>query len=300
VISWRYHLVSIVAVILAVALGVLAGATVVGDRFVRQLQVGTDRAERQAAIAEAEAERLRSAMDAAAAYLTGERLAGRNVVLVTQAPVDDAVLRQVRASLEQAGASVVALLTVNPRIGNPGGLSQLPTALGRSPTALATAVARRLAFGPATREGTDLFDRTTGFVDVEHPGVDISDVGGTGTIVVVFAGGPSEPPMSPDTFLLPLVRELATASHVTPTAVGEGLGSAWGLVGDVRADGDAIPHGAIVTVDDMDQPEGGVALVLGLSNLVSATGPDGGGDYGVDGADGIIPPAPTVSPTPAP
>jgi len=301
VISWRYHLVSIVAVILAVALGVLAGATVVGDRFVNQLRANTRRFEREAAASQAEAGRVRDALDAAAGYLTAGKLAGQDVVLVTQSPVDDAVLNQIRASLErQAGARIIALLTANPRIASPGALAQLPTPLGRSPASLAAAVAHRLAFGPATREQTDLFDRTTGFVDVEHPGIDIQDVGGTGTIVVVFAGGDTEPPMSPDSFLLPLVRELATSPHVTPVAVGEGLGSAWGFVGDVRDDQDAIPHGTIVTVDDLDQPEGGLALVLGLSDLISTSGIGGGGDYGVNGADGPIPAAPTPSPTPSP
>jgi hypothetical protein len=301
VISWRYHLVSIVAVILAVALGVLAGATVVGDRFVEQLRQGTERAERQASSLQSDVDRLSAVLNAVAPYLTDGKLAGRDVVLVTEAPVDDAVLNQIRASLErQAGARIVALLTADPRIASPDAMAQLPTPLGRSPTALASAIAHRLAFGPATREGADLFDRTTGFVDVEHPGVDVQDVGGTGTIVVVFAGGTAQPPMSPGTFLVPLVRELATSPHVTPVAVGEGLGSDWGFVGDVRDDRDAIPHGTIVTIDDLDQPEGGLALVVGLSDLISTSGAGGGGDYGVNGPDGLIPSAPTPSPAPSP
>ena len=41
-ISWRYHVVSIVAVILAFGLGILAGTSVVGDRFATDLQLNYD------------------------------------------------------------------------------------------------------------------------------------------------------------------------------------------------------------------------------------------------------------------
>jgi hypothetical protein len=309
VISWRYHLVSIVAVILAVALGVLAGATVVGDPFVQQLKDNTAKAERVAEQSRTEADRLRSALNAASDYLTQDELLGRDVVLVTQDPIDDNALRELQDSLErQAGARVVALLTATPKIVSPDAQAQLagilravsPSDPSRLAGALATALARRLAFGPATRGAADLLDRTAGFVDVEHPGVDVQDVGGTGTIVVVFAGGTTEPSMSPDAFLLPLVRELATSPHVTPVAVGESLTSVWDFVGDVRIDTEHIPDGSIVTVDDLDEPYGGIALVLGLSNLISTTGSGGGGDYGINGADGILPAAPTPSPSVSP
>ena len=51
-ISWRYHVVSIVAVILAFGLGILAGTSVVGDRFARDLQLNYDEVigERDAAL----------------------------------------------------------------------------------------------------------------------------------------------------------------------------------------------------------------------------------------------------------
>jgi copper transport outer membrane protein MctB len=306
VISWRYHLVSIVAVILAVALGVLAGATVVGDRFVKQLQTNTTNAERLAEQYRVEADRLRGAINAAAPYLTQDRLLGRDVVLVTQDPVDDVALNELQDALvRQAGARIVALLTATPKIASPDARAQLAGVLSRSSadlprpgTALAVALARRLAFGPPTRGGADLLDRVGGFVDVEHPSADVQDVGGAGTLVVVFAGGTTDPSMSPNAFLLPFVRELATSPHVTPVAVGESLTSVWGFVGDVRADGDHIPDGSIVTVDDLDQPYGGIAVVLGLADLTSSTG-GGGGDYGVTGADGFLP-APPASPSPTP
>jgi hypothetical protein len=183
VISWRYHLVSIVAVILAVALGVLAGATVVGDRFVEQLRQNTADAERLAEQYRNEADRLRSALNAATDYLTKGKLAGRDVVLLTQDPIDRAALSELQDALErQAGARIVALLTATPKIVSPDAQAQLASLLGRAPGSgrlaaeLARAMAGRIQSGPATRGSTDLLDRTDGFVTVEHPGVDVQDI----------------------------------------------------------------------------------------------------------------------------
>jgi hypothetical protein len=273
---------------------------------VGQLQRNTANAERLAEQYRVEADRLRGALNAATGYLTQDRLAGRDVVLVTQDPVDDVALNELRDALErQAGARIVALLTATPKIASPDARTQLATLLSRSASespvrltsALATVVARRLAFGPPTRGTADLLDGTAGFVDVEHPGVDLQDIGGTGTIVVVFAGGTAAPSMSLDAFLLPFVRELATSPHVTPVAVGESLTSVWGFVGSVKGDGDHIPEASIVTVDDLDQPYGGIALVLGLAQVISTPGGGGGGDYGVRGADGFVPAPPAAAPS---
>ena len=41
-ISWRYHVVSIVAVVLAFGLGILAGTSVVNDEFVERLRQNTE------------------------------------------------------------------------------------------------------------------------------------------------------------------------------------------------------------------------------------------------------------------
>jgi len=47
VISWRYHVVSIVAVVLAFGLGVLAGTSVVNDNFIADIQANYGRAQEQ-------------------------------------------------------------------------------------------------------------------------------------------------------------------------------------------------------------------------------------------------------------
>ncbi len=299
-ISWRYHLVSIVAVIVALALGVLAGSTVVGDRFVKELKSKTDQAEQRAAGYRAEAGRLQTFMGDAIPWLTADRLAGRQVVLVTQDPVDGKLVNQAVESLRASGAQVVGQVTATTRIAKQDAQPDLATILnlpGADAVALmhelAVTVADRLAFGnPSRGDGHDVFDELKGFVRIELSGVGLPDVGGSGTAIVVLAGGNGQPALDPQAFLVPMVERLADVQSVT-TGAGEGLSSTWAFVAAVRGDG-AIRDGTIVTVDDLDEPYGGAALVMGLDMLSQGTG----GDYGVSGNDGFIPRF--VAPSPSP
>jgi hypothetical protein len=300
-ISWRYHVVSIVAVMLALALGVLAGTTFVGDPLVRILQRRTTNAEDRASAYLAERDRLSSYASETVNYLEQGRLAGIRVILIVQPPIDDALVKQALGSLQGSGADVVAQITVTSAIVDPSKQSDLAAIVGPAgndpnglPGALAAELADRLAFGPSPR-GADLLDRLKGFLDVVvAPGGDVSSIRGANTMAVVLAGGTSEPAIAPGRFLEPLVRDLATTSAI-PTAAGESLDSTYGFVSQVRDDG-GIPDGSIVTVDDLDRSYGGVALVLGLARLVAS--PNGGGDYGVNGSSFIPPFSPATSPGP--
>jgi hypothetical protein len=305
VISWRYHLVSIVAVILALSLGVLAGATVVGDRFVDQLRRQTDSAQRRADASDSEAARLREFTDEAVQNLTAGKLVGAtdvgvDVVLVTQDPIDGTMRDQVRQSLEDAGADVVAQLTATAQLTDPQAQADLAALVDRPgiepsalPAALAVQVGARLKGLSTQTDGTDLLEQLdqSGFVQVDPArDVDLRDVGGPSTVVVMFASATGEPVLDPQTFLVPFTAEL-TKSPSIPVAVGEGLTSELGFVSAVREDDGAFPDGVLVSVDDLDEAIGRAALVLGLANLLAS--PGGGGDYGENG-NGFLPPPPTA------
>jgi hypothetical protein len=299
-ISWRYHVVSIVAVMLALALGVLAGTTFVGDPLVQVLQRRTQSAEDRASAYLAEKDRLSAYASETVQYLESGRLTGIHVILIVQEPVDKALLNQALGSLQGSGADIVAQITVTSAIVTPSKQSDLAAIVGPAgtdpnglPGALAAELADRLAFGPAPR-GADLLDRLKGVLDVVvAPGGDVSSIRGANTMAVVLAGGTGDPVIAPGKFLDPLVRDLAITSAI-PTAAGESLDSTYGFVSQVRGDG-AIPDGSVVTVDDLDRSYGGVALVLGLARLVAST--DGGGDYGVNGSS-FIPPFTPASGSP--
>jgi copper transport outer membrane protein MctB len=302
VISWRYHLVSIVAVILAVALGVLAGATVVGDRFVDQLRARTEAAEARADAASAELARLRVFTNEAVQYLTAGALVdgtgvGPDVVLVTQDPVDVAMRDQLVQSLEAGGAHVVAQLTVTDKLTDPGEEPKLASLVGRPgldpselPAALAVKIGARLKGLSSQTGGEDLLDQLDPFVAVDSArDVDLHDVGGPSTVVVVFANDDGETAaVDPQSFLVPFTGELVK-SPALEVAAGEGSTSELGFVSAVRDDGEMFPDGVLVTVDDVDEAIGRAAMVLGLANLLAS--PGDGGDYGVNG-NGYLPPPP--------
>jgi hypothetical protein len=107
-------------------------------------------------------------------------------------------------------------------------------------------------------------------------------------MVLVLGTGDGEPGETAERFALPLVRDLVARG--VDVAAGEAVGTDNSLVALLRSDDGPAGGEAskMVTVDDLDQPMGEVALVLGLERL-EVTGQ--GGNYGVrpDAADGYLP-----------
>lgn len=300
-ISWRYHVVSIVAVVLAFGLGILAGTAVVNDEFVRQLQRNTDRAQRERDEALAEVARLERFARSLQPTLRDGQLLGTEVVAVTAEDADGAALLALE-ELTAAGADVLASIRVTERLAAPApeDAEVLGPILGTSstdPAELARlaseALALRLVAGPAGPEDDVLAELLAeGFVtaDRDLDQAALQTIGGPSLSIVVAAGpeaaGDASPP--PSTLLLPLTERLVELE--APVAVvGESGGS--GLVTTVRERGD-VPDCSLVTVDDVDLTIGGIALVMGLERLLDDPDPAfrPGGDYGIDPtASAIVP-----------
>jgi hypothetical protein len=303
VISLRYHVVTIVAIFLALAIGLLAGGAFVQPALQRELQNRTD-------AAEARAEGLRGTIDAlhteigglgafadaVAPMLTDGKLAGTPVVVVTQTGVEDGVLAQAQAALASAGANVLTTVSATDELvsKDPATQEQLATIVGE-PTAsadeLPTLAAQALAQGlsPSTSVvGGEVLDQllSAGFLAPVGSGpsqATLDEIGQPGQVVVVLSGGrgDGDPTLAPEDFAVPLVTRLAGLS--VPVAAGESLLSDYPFVSLVRGAG----TDGTVTVDDLDRTMGGAALVLGVEDLL-ATG--NGGAYGVkDGADPLPP-----------
>jgi hypothetical protein len=302
VISFRYHVVTIVAIFLALAIGTLAGAAFVQPALQAELQNQTDRLQRNNDGLRAEVDDLRTQLaslggfvDAVAPSLTRDKLSGTPVVLVTQTGVEEGVLSQTQAALSNAGANVLTTVSATDELvsEDPATQEQLATIVGE-PTAsadqLPTLAAQALAQGlsPSTSVvGGDVLEKllSAGFLAPVGSGPSqstLDEIGHPGQVVVVLSGGRGdEPPLPPEDFAVPLVTRLADLN--VPVAAGESLLSDYPYVSLVRADG----TDGTVTVDDLDQTMGGAALVLGLQDLI-ATGD--GGAYGVkDGADPLPP-----------
>jgi Copper transport outer membrane protein, MctB len=297
VISWRYHLVSIVAVFLALALGVLAGTAVVNQNLVASLRKTTDNfaAKNKALITSNGfySEYVDQAMKA----IVNQRLAEENVVVVTDEGADRAALSEVRVALSAAGATVVTTLAPLPKLASvdPADTKALAADIGAPPQTdpaqlsamVAQTLAARIAEGPpsAAHPGQqDVLERllNDGFIDSRDPGVkSAADVKAPAAVIVV--GGPTQGAVTPPaTFLVPLVRELSAQRVVV--AAGEARSAPDGFVALVRNVGVGV--GPRVTVDDLEGPMGATALIVGLRQAI-----DQGvsGDYGTASGQ-LLPP----------
>jgi hypothetical protein len=299
VISWRYHVVSIVAVILAFGLGILAGSSVVNERFIRDLQLNYDEAIRERDAAQDVVDEYERFAEALQPTLRDGVLEGREAVVVTMEGVDRPARRTVE-ELAAAGVDPLTTIELTRRLlePDPDDLAALQQILGTSSgdaaflrTLVGEALAARMALGPDADSDdvlAALLDE--GFVtadrDLDHAA--LQEIGGVAQTIVLAAGGEPPPGLpGPPTLLLPFTEDLVQLD--APVAVVGPRDDGYGLVGAVRADG-GIADCSLVTVDDIDLSLGGIALVMGLDRLLDDPDPEfrPGGDYGVEG-DAIVP-----------
>jgi hypothetical protein len=118
VISLRYHIVSLVAVFLALALGIVVGSTVLQEGTVSVLRATSERVRqesdknsRENFTLKQEQARLQSFGATVLPELVQDRLKGRPVVLVDTDKVDGGLRDTVRKSLEDAGAEIDGQIT---------------------------------------------------------------------------------------------------------------------------------------------------------------------------------------------
>lgn len=300
-ISWRYHVVSIVAVVLAFGLGILAGSSVVGESFAGELQKNYDEAIGQRDEALSEVAFHERFADELQPILRDEALLGEEAIVVTSEGADRPA-RQAADALTAAGAEVLATLELTRRLTDPeieNNAAVLEEILGFSasdPDALragvADALAVRLAGGPLA-EGDDVLGGLLagGFVTADRdlePDA-LVGIGGAGQIVVIAAGGsPTAGSPEPDALLIPFTERLVRLD--TPTVAVGPTDDAYGFVSAVR-DTNGIPDCSMVTLDDIDLVGiGGITLAMAIDRLRDDADPAflPGGDYGIRG-DSIVP-----------
>jgi outer membrane murein-binding lipoprotein Lpp len=309
VISLRYHAVSIAAVFLALAVGVVLGAGGVSDRMLAALSTQRDDLSGQVARLTAERDAL-AAQQRAADEFAGRvgpaavhgLLADQTVALVVDG-ADPADHNAVTALVEQAGGRVTGQVELTDAVGDPARADQLreltaqllPTG-AQLPAASDTGslvggllggilVARDGAAQVARDQADSVLTglTTTGFLRPD-------DVPGPANLVLVLTGG-AKPGVDAADAAAVTARLAAELDRVGAGAVLAGRsGSAdpTGPVGVARAD--AQVAAALSTVDDVDSGSGRVATVLALKEqLEGRAGRYGSGDGASDGATPVPP-----------
>ncbi len=301
-ISFRFHLVSLVGVFLALGLGVLTGTTVLNRGIVAQLENQTDRLAADSAGLREDVEELVALRDLWAAFgeearepLLAGRLGGSRVVVIAQDGTDDESIDGVLAALRAAAATpddVVGPITVTGRLSlrsesDRAELARIVGGDGSEDADLLRAraaglLADRLSFGLT---GGQVLEELLGAGFLIDEGrhleeADLRAIGGPGQVVLALAGGPATSALPPERFLIPLVENLAGDDALV--AAGEpvdGEEEEPPFVSILRSDGDLASR--IATQDNLDQMPGQIGMVVAIEDLLGGVA----GHYGVkDGA----------------
>lgn len=280
-INLRYHIVSLVAVFLALAVGVIAGTTVINDQVVKGLE-RSDKTLRNALKSQQDDNgKLKSALSvmnnwgaAIAHKAEKDELRGRNVVLIVSNGVDGKTISNVEDALSVAGATRAGVIAFSTRwnLSDDPTRQQLGQLLGLGQTARASDIASAGAQRFATRLQSPGDPNTSGDLlqGLAQSGfIQVTDqTGGAfpppGSLIAWISSG-SPNPSPPDVlFSLPVLHALV--SHI-PVAVAEPMGSADSMCDQIH--GDAVLTREVATVDHIDTIAGVASLIAGLHDVSS-------------------------------
>lgn len=285
-VDFRYHIVSIVAVFLALGIGLLMGSGVVGEPLLdnireraRDVQAFNERLKDDVDGLEHELSVSRSFVESVEPMLIEGRLTDEQIVIVDVAS-GDVPLDSLMETLEDgAGATVASIITLSDDFALVAeeDVADLARITGSSATAeelrveAATDLGGRIAALAEGRRGDsarpDLIEvlEEEGFVDLAEEQEETPVP--PGASVVIAASGDTDPTFRVDQVVTALGEAAASAA---PVVVVETSDSAWGIVGSVRGDGDLA--NLIGTVDNVDKLSGRIALAMALDRAEEGAG----------------------------
>ncbi len=288
-INFRFHVVSIVAVFLALTIGIVIGSTIVDQAIVDQLRSRIDDVDAKAEETRDENEQLKSALERQAAYLgsmapfsVDGRLAGDAVAIIAERGIDADVVAAEQDLAEAAGVAAPLVVWIEAdAVADGVPATEFAEELG-------VALAERRAAAPigsdtttttdATAPGDTEFARLAALADAGRISIDDDAVESflaslVGRRRAIVLGG-AESVLADRALLEPL----AAALHA------EGIETVVGEVFLETEGGDSLDRGvllapivtgdlgdAVATVDDVDEAQGRVSVVLALEEVVEGT-----------------------------
>lgn len=290
-INFRFHIVSLIAVFLALALGVVMGATVVNRAIVDRLNSRIDTVEKNANARKTESDQLRGQLGQINGYIDGTKdfavagsLDGSTLATIATRGVDADAVKQTVALAQQAGARAPGILWLEGKLAlsDADTVRQLDELLGKTgQNAKATrdeawnALASRVATGGgAAANGRDLLAALAdaGFISFEPVGTqgdNFSPASFSGGDVKVLLVDGTNGQVNGNEVLAPLSNALV--ANRLRLVVGDVFaqkdkGPKRGAALAPIRESDALKQ-AVSTVDDVDLVEGRVASVLALADL---------------------------------
>jgi hypothetical protein len=286
--------VTIVAVFVALTVGILLGGALLSTGLTKDLEHRLDTLQSRVDERESQITDLKSERDQisslVAAYLPtflADRLSGVPATLVTIEDVDLSAVQAARQALEQAGATDLMTIQIKAKMSSndPADQAVLARALGVSgdfppadlPTKAAQELADRLVQVPGVGEPDLLLTlKSAGLISIVGQG-GVTSIGVPGQTVTVVAGGTKPPAVEPATFLVPMIHTLVERTPVTPVVAAEPTDTTYAFVSLIRT-GDL--NGQVATVDHVDSVFGQISVAVGMQELIQD--PGHGKNYGRD------------------
>lgn len=305
-VSFRFHLVSLTAVFLALAAGIAVGAAVVDSASVDLLRRQLDQVEDRRARTNSENDVLRAELgrwndftQQAGDQLVAGRLRDVPLLLVGVDGTERGPVEAMRKAAVTAGARLTGTVwfTSKWRLTDPEHVRELAAVLGATgeerPDVLRGAALSRLTSGWISGAGGSLVTalHQAAFVDFEPATgapVDLARLPAAGTRFVVVSTERAQVPN--EQLAIPLTQLLAEsgsvallAAEITPPATARSNGVV-PFVGSLRSNSDVSSR--ISTVDNLEDYRGRVAAILALDLL----GRGHNGHFGLRaGSQGLVP-----------
>lgn len=306
-IDFRFHLISLVAVFLALGLGILMGSVVLDQQLVSVLEGRVQRLQDQKGALQDDVISLERQLDAdnrfadaTEDWLLADALDGRDVVILRFEGTDDRVSDGAVDAIETAGGIVAATVTFTDRLALPGVVERDQLALtvestsGRASELRSDAgdfIGTRLASAVTggSREGrVDAADNAavnllleleeSGFVEVD--GIEAEQRIPSADLLLL-GGSDGERPFDLTNFTTSLAE--AASARGAGFVVAESSESDWGIVGSILSHDVA---SEVATIDHAETVAGRIAVALALREAEAGTA----GHYGIGpGAEEVIP-----------
>lgn len=308
-VDFRYHLVTIIAIFLALALGIIVGTTQLNGQVLDDLNARIDglAAEKRDLEATIGQQRARTDSDVAlleqfASTIVAEKLLGERVVLVSTPNASGEARADLISLLQAAGATVGTQVTLRPDLIDPTERAKVESVVDRAATpglnrdgGPLRVAARALAgalLAPIAAGGELVSDEQAAATLAAFARADLIDVANTqprGTMVVLLTGEQVDG-RDRDAVRARSEALLTVASELDARGAGVVLAGPLpateqdGLIRALRADDDLDDD--ISSVDGVGKPQGRIATVLALREQRAGET----GHYGIgDDSDGPLP-----------
>ena len=308
-INFRYHVVSVAAVFLAMALGVMVGTTAVNGPFADGLASRVEKMGKENQKLREDLDHARDEAQQQERFATetlpwtiGNRLNGKRVLIITATDANqEYVQRVVEALRTVGGATITGRVSVQKRFVDPASREELLDLVDNNTPSTVTGL-------PANSNGVETAAALLAAVLVDHnPEVGESDrtmtlntflgsyvVGSAvkqpAEAILVLAGDPYNEKGGGklNAGLKTIVEQFDRAGPIVVAA--ESTAGDGNLVGAVRDD--SILSKPVSTVDNAGTPWGRTAILLALADQLENKP---AGHYGVSGENGLVPKAPAAA-----